>query len=276
MAGSRVNTGILAPYERPAVVYLVQRVPRWCSPDHLTTLALFGAALASAGLICCRFSGGFLPFVFVGLILNWFGDSLDGALARYRRQERERIGFLIDRSSDVLSFSCMIVALGFSGYMTPMASLMLLAAYLLHVCYTLMRLVVEDVQLIGCGFVGATEGRVLIALCAILGQAAGGELVGWRIHGAPAFDIAGGCLLAGAMCLFAHRISSDLRRLDPRELAQHPSFASRTHEGERATIMAEHQSGLDRGRSSGRGQPLASGASLVQSDEGAAASLRAS
>jgi archaetidylinositol phosphate synthase len=28
-----------------------------------------------------------------GLILNWFGDSLDGSLARMRRIERPKYGF---------------------------------------------------------------------------------------------------------------------------------------------------------------------------------------
>jgi len=30
------------------------------------------------------------------LVLNWFGDSLDGALARYRNRQRPRYGFYVD------------------------------------------------------------------------------------------------------------------------------------------------------------------------------------
>ncbi len=95
--------------------------------------------MAGLAIAASRPSGWFLLPFYLGLIANWFGDSFDGALARHRGIERRHVGFLIDRSGDIVSFAIMILALGLSPYLTWNAALMLLFAYFLHATYTIPR-----------------------------------------------------------------------------------------------------------------------------------------
>ena len=82
---------------------LVRRLPDWATPDHLTAIGLFGAGLTLLGFIGCHWSNGFLVLVVGGLFLNWFGNSLDGTLARHRSIERPHYGYFIDHSSDLIA-----------------------------------------------------------------------------------------------------------------------------------------------------------------------------
>lgn len=210
MTARRAHFGLLGRVERHCINALVGRAPLYVVPDHLTALGFAGALVAGAALIGCRFSAWCLPFVYLGLFANWLGNSFDGALARHRRIERHRIGFLIDRASDVLSFGAMILALGLSPYLTWDAALMLFVAYLIHAIYTLMRMVVDGVQIIGLGGVGATEGRILIGVWVGVAQAARIDL-GSIPSGI--FHLTCGALLVAWFAVFARRVAADIVRI---------------------------------------------------------------
>ncbi len=62
-----------------------------------------------------RYDRRALLAVIVCLALNWLGDSLDGTLARVRRQERPRYGFYVDHIVDILGAVALMCGLGFSG-----------------------------------------------------------------------------------------------------------------------------------------------------------------
>ena len=215
MIVTRKNTNILCNFERLLVRLLVSRVPDWCTSDHLTFLSCFGAIIGGISLICCWISPWFLVTVELGLLLNWLGDSLDGAVARYRRCERHRIGFIMDRAADVLSFLILLIAFGCSPYMTILASLFLLVIYLLHTIYMLIRAVVDGVHEIGFGGLGATEGRILVGLWAISAQFTGTAFVRFNIYSSfSVFDIVYAVGLVGAVCLFIKRGAADVRRIE--------------------------------------------------------------
>ncbi len=101
MACLRINDSFLASAERKALYGLVRRLPARATPDHLTAIGLAGAFLTAVGFIACRWSIAGLALVVVGMFLNWFGDSLDGTLARFRQIERQHYGFFIDHSADL-------------------------------------------------------------------------------------------------------------------------------------------------------------------------------
>ncbi len=127
----RVNRSLLAVAERRVLVWLALRLPARIHSDHLTALSVVGTALASAAFALARVFPLALVGVAVGLAVNWFGDSLDGTLARLRRQERPRYGFYVDHVLDVVGAAVLMGGMAVSGYMTPLVALGVLVAYLL-------------------------------------------------------------------------------------------------------------------------------------------------
>src|SRR4030095_1324473 len=66
-----------------------------------------------------------------GFVVEWFGDSMDGSLARFRRIERPRFGYFIDHSCDGLACLLILGGLGLSPFVRLDAALLALAGYLL-------------------------------------------------------------------------------------------------------------------------------------------------
>lgn len=160
--------GFISRYESRLTRYLVQRVPRNLTPDHMTMIGVVGAVCIAVGLTASNVSKAWLWLAVLGLVLHWVGDSLDGTLARYRKIERPRYGFFIDYQSDVFSLVLMAAGLGLSPFLRfDMACLLLIGYFLLSI-YTLVKLHVErSVQLEYFG-VGGTEARIILAACFIL------------------------------------------------------------------------------------------------------------
>ena len=127
----RINHGVLAQVERQALIWLAERLPERIHSDHLTALAVVGTAIASTSFAFARLFPVALVGVAVGLAINWFGDSLDGTVARVRRQERPRYGYYVDHVLDVVGIALLMGGIALSGYMTPLVALGVLVAYLL-------------------------------------------------------------------------------------------------------------------------------------------------
>src|SRR5580692_10902515 len=98
----RVNQALTARMERRALQWMAERAPKWVTSDQLTVLGLGAQIGAGICFAVSRYDRMFLLAVIVCLALNWLGDSLDGTLARVRRQERPRYGFYFDHIVDVL------------------------------------------------------------------------------------------------------------------------------------------------------------------------------
>ncbi|MBI3471777.1 MAG: CDP-alcohol phosphatidyltransferase family protein [Candidatus Solibacter usitatus] len=126
----RVQTSLLAPLEKRILLWLARRLPGWVNSDHLTALGL--AALFAAGLSYwyARWNRLGLWLVIGCLALNWFGDSLDGTVARVRNRQRPRYGFYVDHMVDCFGALFLFGGLALSGYMSPGVAIGLLVAYL--------------------------------------------------------------------------------------------------------------------------------------------------
>lgn len=127
----RAQLSLLSSAEHRCLIFLAQRMPGWVSPDHLTVLgvlSMFGAGL-SYWLSARTRIGLVLAAIF--LVLNWFGDSLDGTLARVRNRQRPRYGFYVDHVIDSFGVLFLMTGLGFSGYMSPAVAVGLLIIYLM-------------------------------------------------------------------------------------------------------------------------------------------------
>src|SRR5688500_9508772 len=160
----RQNTSVLAAAEKRALMWMAQRLPRWINSDHLSALGLVsmaGAGLAFWLAASNPIAGAFL--VAVCLLLNWFGDSLDGTVARVRDQQRPRYGYYVDHVIDLAGTAMLFAGLAASGYMTPAIAVLVVAAYYLVSAETFLATHSRGVFKTAFLGVGPTELRVLLA-----------------------------------------------------------------------------------------------------------------
>lgn len=125
----RAQHSLLTRAEKATLAYLAARMPRWVNSDHLTVLGLLAMVLAGASYWLAAYDRRALLLVCVWLAVNWFGDSLDGTLARFRNTPRPRYGFYVDHIVDTFGALALLGGLALSGYMSPLAAAALLLAY---------------------------------------------------------------------------------------------------------------------------------------------------
>jgi len=157
----RVNDILLGPLERPALAYLVKVLPHWVSPDMLTIFGFLAGVLIGASYLLTNLDKNFLWLANLGFILNWFGDSLDGNLARYRKIERPRYGFFIDHAADIVSEVFIFLGLALSPFVDFRIAVLALIAYLCMTNLVFLITSVEGVFQISYGRLGPTEARVI-------------------------------------------------------------------------------------------------------------------
>ena len=163
----RDHRSVLAAAEKRLLIFIAQRIPPAVHSDHLTSLALAAMALAGGAFAAAQWDRRALWLVVVALALNWFGDSLDGTLARVRRAERPRYGFYVDHVLDIVGATLLFGGLACSSFMSPAVALALLIAYLLVAGEVFLATAVRGVFRMSFAGVGPTELRILLAAGAI-------------------------------------------------------------------------------------------------------------
>src|SRR4051794_17387212 len=157
----RIHGAITADAEKRLLIWMAERMPPAVNSDHLT----FAAAAALAGVgVCCSIGGPALALVPPLLALNWFGDSLDGTVARVRHHERPRYGFYVDHVLDLVGITLLVAGMALSRHLTPIVGLMFLVAYLLVSAEVFLATVVKGEFRMSFLHVGPTELRILLAI----------------------------------------------------------------------------------------------------------------
>lgn len=133
-SAQREHTSLLAAWEKRALISMAGQLPAWVNSDHLTTLGFVSLVLAGGSYWASSWTSGSQPLALLAvnafLILNWFGDSLDGTLARVRNQQRPRYGFYVDHILDAIGTCFLMGGLALSGLMTPAVAFAFLIVYL--------------------------------------------------------------------------------------------------------------------------------------------------
>lgn len=106
-------------------------MPPWVTPDRLTLLGMVGAFMIFVGYVASGLAASWLLLAIVGYVVQWFGDSMDGSIARYRHIERPSYGYFIDHSCDGLATLLILAGIGLSPFVTMNVALVALAGYLL-------------------------------------------------------------------------------------------------------------------------------------------------
>ena len=160
----RVNDILLGPLERPALKWLASHMPPWVTPDICTIIGLLAALMIMISYGLSVFDRNFLWIASLGYVFNWFGDSLDGTLARYRQIERPSFGFFVDHTTDAFNEVMIFVGLGLTPYISfPIACLALIGYLLMSILVYVRTCVVGEFQ-ISYSKLGPTEIRVLAIL----------------------------------------------------------------------------------------------------------------
>jgi phosphatidylglycerophosphate synthase len=125
----RIQTSVLNAAEKKILVWLAERQPKWMTSDILTYIGVSGAVMIAAGYMLSSLNINWLWFSSLGFAVNWYGDSLDGTLARVRKHQRPIYGYYLDHTVDAINEFIMVLGIGLSGLMHLDLALIILAFY---------------------------------------------------------------------------------------------------------------------------------------------------
>jgi len=184
----RVQESLTAGVERKVLNWLAVRLPAWVNSDHLTAIGSIGMLLAGGSYALARWHrGGLLAAIFF-LAVNWFGDSLDGTLARRRNQQRPRYGFYVDHMLDSFGSLFLMSGLALSGYVSPWIAIGMLIAFLLLSVETYLTTYTLGAFHLSHGKLGPTEIRLALVAGNLALYFRGAHVLGGRFL---LFDIGG-------------------------------------------------------------------------------------
>ncbi len=160
----REMTFLLAEPERRLLRAMASRLPRAVRPDHLTALGVVGAVGAGVGYALSGAHPAWLWLASAMLVVNWFGDSLDGTLARVRKAERPRYGYYIDHAVDAFTTAVIGIGIGLSPFVRLDLALVLVVVYLTLSINVYLESQVFGVFKMAYARIGPTEARLLAIL----------------------------------------------------------------------------------------------------------------
>jgi phosphatidylglycerophosphate synthase len=213
----RKSVFFLARFERWALPRIAAALPRWVVPDHLTLLGVLAATWIAVAYALSNRNEHWLWAASAGLVVHWFGDSLDGTLARVRKIERPRYGYYLDHLTDAYSTAAVGIGLGLSPYMLLSVGLAIVIAYLvLSINVYLETHVLGEFQF-GYGWMGPTEARVLLIALNTLALLRPPLPFHVGVVGATIFDVIGALVALAMAGLLLARVVNNLRRLSALE-----------------------------------------------------------
>jgi archaetidylinositol phosphate synthase len=206
---TRIQQSVSAAYEKRALIWMAERTPAWINSDHLTILGFAAQLLTGFAYAMSGHSRAWLIAGIAFLALNWLGDSMDGTLARVRRQQRPRYGFYVDHILDSIGSVALMRGLALSGYMSwPIAVGILILFLLLSIQSYLATYTLGEFRMSFWSF-GPTELRILL----VAGNLA---LFRWQtvIHGHyKLFDFGGVIGIVGMTVMLLFHVTQNIVRL---------------------------------------------------------------
>lgn len=209
----RLQGNVLARSERRLLNWLCARLPQSFTPDGMTALGFFGAIMICGGYMLAHHAPVWLWLSIAGYFINWFGDSLDGSIARFRKIERPQYGYFLDHSVDSLAIILIVGGIGLSPYVRLDVSMIPLLGYLLMAIHTfLASKVLGEFQLSHLGG-GPTELRIILIIMTLAMLGLGPRPSGlWDLSVFDVFAGGVGIVLVG---LFIVQTLKTAKRLDP-------------------------------------------------------------
>lgn len=219
---TRVRAALTADLEKRLLISLARRVPRWIHSDHLTVLGVLAAVAAGAGYALSVLSPHWLWLASAGLVVNWYGDSLDGTLARVRHAQRPRYGYYLDHTVDAFTTVVIGVGIGLSPFVSLYVGLAIVIIYLLMSINVYLESKVYSEFNMDYGILGPTEVRILLILLNTLTiwLTATDRVTAEAIEPVASLGAAVGVAVMALLLLW--RFSGNLRRLGREDPLKHP------------------------------------------------------
>lgn len=221
----RIQTSILNGAEKKALVYLASRQPGWVTSDLLTWFGTFGALVIAAGYILSDSSIAWLWLASLGLVINWYGDSLDGTLARVRNTQRPLYGYYLDHTVDCINEALMFLGVGLSSLMRLDLALMIFVVYLFLTINVSVNAHLKSEFKLTYAKLGPTEFRVIAILMNVmfifirpLREFASSFTLFGRLVEFQALDIAGAAILLILIVIYLTTVIGDATayaKIDP-------------------------------------------------------------
>jgi phosphatidylglycerophosphate synthase len=164
----REHLAVTAALEKRALVWLASRLPAAVNSDHLTALGALAMVGAAAAFASARWTPLALALVPVFLAINWYGDSLDGTVARVRGQQRPRYGYYVDHVVDLFNACVLFAGMALSGLMHPVLAMGVLVGYVLLCAESFLATHAVGVFRISFSGFGPTELRMVLSLGALM------------------------------------------------------------------------------------------------------------
>ncbi len=211
----RIQENLVARAERRVLNWLCARLPRRVTPDMLTATGMIGAVMVFAGYLGSNLDRDWLWVAVAGYVVHWFGDSLDGSLARFRSIERPRYGYFLDHSCDGFATTLLVVGIGLTPFVLLEVALVALAGYLLMSIHAFLSVRVLGELRLSYLNAGPTELRLVLIALTVAMYIAGPEspIIGYL----NAFDLFVGGVGLGLIGLFVLQTVRTARRLAEQE-----------------------------------------------------------
>lgn len=161
---ARIQTSLLNAVEKKVLVYLAGKMPKWVTSDMLTFVGFLGSVIMATGYALSNLNLQWLWLASFGLVVNWFGDSLDGTLARVRGTQRKIYGFYIDHNVDVVNETIMFLGVGMSPMVNLSVAMLCLVAYFMISIYVYINCHLKGEMRLTYGGLGPTEFRLVLII----------------------------------------------------------------------------------------------------------------
>ena len=180
---------LLGPLERPTLQWLCAHMPAWANSDFMTVVGIIGSLVTFFSYWLTNIDKNFLWLASLGFVINWFGDSLDGSIARYRKEERPKFGFFIDHTIDAISQVFVFTGLGLSPYVRLEIALLALIGYLLMSILAYVGAFVSGEFKISYAKIGPTEMRLIAILANTTFYFVGNPVIKIALRSVSVFDL---------------------------------------------------------------------------------------
>jgi phosphatidylglycerophosphate synthase len=209
----RVNDILLGPLERPALKWFAENMPAWVFPDLLTLIGIVGTLMIFGGYVLSNYNPAYLWLASFGFIINWFGDSMDGTLARYREIQRPKYGFFVDHVVDAFSQLMIFTGLGLSPYVRFEIASYTLIGYMMLSILIYIQTNIRGVFKISYGKFGPTEVRAIAVLMNTFTFFAGEFTIDLTFVSLTVFDLVCSIIAIALFVFFFSNAISDARKL---------------------------------------------------------------